>query len=287
MKRLLIGSLSLSLLAGMSYGLVGRGGAEPKARPAPVRHEGVAGLGYVEGARPEVPQRPEVSGVVARLLVRRGEQVRTDQLLAELGNESQRAQVDLAQAELERAEVDVKQAAAERESAQRAGAGTGIRKQDFDRAHFSHQSALKRLKEAQARLRSARAELAKTQLRAPYDCTVLDVNVEPGQRAGPDSAEPLLILADLSRRRVLAYVDEVDANRVAVGQVASVTVDGIPGRSFAGKVSEVKPRMGRRPLHSDAPDEYKDAWSRGVYVDLEAGEELPPNQRVKVKIQVL
>jgi hypothetical protein len=39
-------------------------------------------------------------------------------------------------------------------------------------------------------------------------------------------------------------------------------------------------------LYSDAPDEYKDVWSRGVYVDLEGGQELPPNLRVKVKIQV-
>ena len=284
MKIVLFIAVGIAAASGMGYGLVNRGGAEPKVRPMPARTASVAALGYMEGARPEVPMRPQVSGVVAALPVHRGDHVEASQVVLELDNGSQRAQVELAEAELERSKVELEQATADLGRAARSG--SSISKQDRDRYFFGHKVAQKRVDESQARLHSARAELAKTQLRAPYACEVLEINVEPGQRVGPDSAEPVLVLADLSRRRVLAYVDEVDANRVVVGQSAVVTVDGMADRSFAGKVSEVKPRMGRRPVHSDAPDEYKDVWSRGVYVDLEDGKDLPPNLRVKVKIQV-
>jgi multidrug resistance efflux pump len=144
----------------------------------------------------------------------------------------------------------------------------------------------KRLQESRARKRLAEAELAKTRIVAPFAGQVLEVNAEPGETAGPASAQPLLIFGDLSRCRVLAYVDETDAMRVQLGQEAVVMVDGLAGREYAGRVSEVKARMGKRPVHSDAPDEYKDIWSRGVYVDLDNGRDLLSNLRVKVKIRV-
>jgi multidrug resistance efflux pump len=73
---------------------------------------------------------------------------------------------------------------------------------------------------AEARLRLARAELARTRLRAPTRGRVLRVYTEPGELAGPTSAQPILLFADLSRRRVRAFVEELDASRVRVGQGA-------------------------------------------------------------------
>jgi RND family efflux transporter MFP subunit len=284
MKLALVLGLAVAATGGLGYGLANRGNAGPKGRVQLPVSSSVAALGYLEGARPEVPVRPEINGMVRSLPVRRGAQVAAGQVVLELANDSERARLELAQAELRRAQVELDQALGDLTRARRSG--NSISKQDFDRCHFTHKAAQARLEESQARLHAARAELGKTQLRAPYACKVLEINVEPGQRVGPDSAEPAMVLADLSRRRVLAYVDEVDACRMAVGQSAVVTVDGVPDRSLFGKVCEVKPRMGRRPVHSDAPDEYRDVWSRGVYVDLEDGRDLPPNLRVKVKIQV-
>jgi hypothetical protein len=44
--------------------------------------------------------------------------------------------------------------------------------------------------------------------------------------------------------------------------------------------------MGRRAILSDAPGGYKDLYFREIMVDLDAGEELPLNLRVQVRIQV-
>src|SRR5262249_37399807 len=90
---------------------------------------------------------------------------------------------------------------------------------------------------AQAQRALARAGLAKTVLRAPCGGCVLQVYAEPGEAVGPASAQPVFLLADLSRRRVRAFVEELDVAKVRVGQKARVTADGLAGKEFAGTVA--------------------------------------------------
>jgi multidrug resistance efflux pump len=142
-----------------------------------------------------------------------------------------------------------------------------------------------RVASAEARLRLAEAELAKTRLLAPSDGRVLQVFAEPGEMAMPASAQPILLLADLSKRRVRAFVEELDIARVQAGQSAVVTADGLPGKEFKGKVVLVLPRMGKRAPQSDVPGEYKDVYFREVLVELDSGEDLPLNLRVQTRIQ--
>jgi multidrug resistance efflux pump len=138
---------------------------------------------------------------------------------------------------------------------------------------------------AEARLRLSEAELAQTRLLAPSDGRILKVFAEPGEEAGPSTSQPVLLLADLSKRRVRAFVEELDAARVEVGQRAQVTADGLPGQIFDGTVALVLPRMGQRGPTSDAPGEYKDLYYREALIDLDAGDELPIDFRVQVLIQ--
>jgi multidrug resistance efflux pump len=138
---------------------------------------------------------------------------------------------------------------------------------------------------AEARLRLAEAELAKTRLLAPTAGRILRVYCEPGEVAGPSTTQPVLLLADLSMRRVRTFIEELDAARVKVGQRAVVTSDGLPGKQFAGTVSLTFPRMGRRGLQTDAASEYKDIYFREALIDLDAGEELPLNLRVQARIE--
>lgn len=60
-----------------------------------------------------------------------------------------------------------------------------------------------------------------------------------GDRAWPGAA--ILELPDLSTLQVEARIDETDRGRVNLGQTASVRVDAVPDREFAGKVSRISP----------------------------------------------
>lgn len=145
-------------------------------------------------------------------------------------------------------------------------------------------AALARVEAAKARWKLAEAELAKTRILAPSDGCVLQVLAEPGDQATPTS-KAVILFADVSKLRVRAFVEELDAPRVRPGQVAQVTVDGLPGKTFAGKVHSVLSRMGKRAPQSDASNEYHDMYYREVLIDLDATDGLLVNLRTIVRIQ--
>ena len=79
--------------------------------------------------------------------------------------------------------------------------------------------------------------LAGTQLTAPFDGTILQTNVNPGDSIAANTQ--ILTLADLQRLQVLASVDETTIRRVAAGQPAQITFDALPGQTLTGQVGEV------------------------------------------------
>ncbi len=91
------GMLSQFYLAGLSQPAAHNpGGRQPLGTPP----ERIAANGVVEGAHAEAALRFEVTGIIAAIHVREGQEVQRGALLVELANESQKHQVALATAEL-------------------------------------------------------------------------------------------------------------------------------------------------------------------------------------------
>ena len=91
----------------------------------------------------------------------------------------------------------------------------------------------------------AKAELAKTVLRAPFDGVVADTFIEEGEWTAPSPPAlpipPVLDLIDTRSIYVSAPMDEVDSGRIRKGQPARVSVDSQPGKHFPAHVVEVAP----------------------------------------------
>ncbi len=207
-------------------------------------------------------------------------------LLFELANDSPQAQVALAEAELAAAQAQLQHAGADYQRHQNLVQQNAVSKADYENHLYRRLTNQARVREAEARLQLAQAELAKTRVRAPVAGRVLQIHKEPGVQVGPiGRGEPVLRLADVSRRRVRAFVEELDAGRVQVGQAAVVTADGFPERECVGRVVEVAGRMGKDAPESDAPGEYKDVYYREVLIELDGGLDLPLNLRVQVRIR--
>ena len=64
----------------------------------------------------------------------------------------------------------------------------------------------------------------------------------------------------------------------------SVTVDGLPGKTFQGKVHSVLWQRANAE-QSDASNEYHDIYYREVLIDLDATDGLLVNLRTVVRIQ--
>ena len=100
--------------------------------------------------------------------------------------------------------------------------------------------------QAEAQLQASEAQLAllKQQLRdadltAPVAGVVRSRLMEPGEITSPQ--RPVFSLAVVDPKWVRAYAGEPDLVRIGPGMRASVTVDGLPGKSFDGWVGFISP----------------------------------------------
>lgn len=116
------------------------------------------------------------------------------------------------------------------------------------------------VRRAQAQVEEARIALALAQnrlddavVRSPRDGTVLTRFVEPGEYVGPGA--PLVRIADLSTVDLTIYVPGPQLSRIALGQAAQVTVDGLPQRRFAGRVSHIADEAEFTPRNAQTEDE--------------------------------
>ena len=113
----------------------------------------------------------------------------------------------------------------------------------YNQAVAQTASARGHLDQAVASQRSNFDALDKTVSRAPFDGLVTNVPVREGETVvvGIQNAEgsTLMTLADMSVITAEVKVDETDIVNVALGQIADVTVDALPGKVFKGHVTEV------------------------------------------------
>lgn len=119
---------------------------------------------------------------------------------------------------------------------------------DQDKARVSQAQA--QLESAQGHVTGARASLthstdvlSKTVYDAPFDGVVTYIPVHEGETVvmgiqnSPGST--LMTLADMSVITAEVQVDETDIVNVKLGQIADVTIDAIPGKTFKGEVTEI------------------------------------------------
>lgn len=103
-------------------------------------------------------------------------------------------------------------------------------------------SAQAAVKQREALVAQAKIDIERTQVRSPVDGVVIKRSVELGQTvaASLQAPELFVIAQNLSDMQVQTSIDEADISRVKLDQTASFTVDAFPGRSFEGRVSQVR-----------------------------------------------
>jgi RND family efflux transporter MFP subunit len=93
---------------------------------------------------------------------------------------------------------------------------------------------------AQLAVYQANEKLAGATITAPFAGTVLAVDGQVGEEVGSGA---VITLADLAHPRVEFSVDETDLDMLALGELAKVTFDAIPGRTFEGQVIRIDPAL--------------------------------------------
>jgi HlyD family secretion protein len=175
------------------------------------------------------------AGRIAEVLVEPGDQVRKGQVLARLNPITAQSQLDSAEASLDEERANAAVAQSEWARAQQ---GDDIfSKEENERRRTTALTAVAKVKAAEAQVRDARNKLAHTVIVAPTDGIVLTRTAEVGQIAVPGSTV-LFHLARDAEIEMRGQVAEQDVPRLALGQSATVRLDGVAA-GFVGKVWQI------------------------------------------------
>jgi HlyD family secretion protein len=220
----------------------------------------------------------ETPGKIVNLSVNEGDPVKKGQPLLEIDPRSlqtavdnheaslatQRSTLDQTKTQVDNAEISVRQAKDALARQEGMWQAKLISKQDWDKANddvkiaetnlsVAKQAVLvqqTRIKQEEANLDSAKYDLSKVSIASPIDGLVTKRNVEEGETAVMgtmnNAGTVLLTIADMSVIQAEIQVDETDIPYVKVGELAKITIDAIPNKTFPGKVTEV----GNSPIDS-------------------------------------
>lgn len=98
-------------------------------------------------------------------------------------------------------------------------------------------AARARLAQTEIEVKRLEKKIADCEIRSPMRGVVTQRLAEPGEIVAPGNV--LFIISDLSRVYLTVYVSETDLGRITLGQEASVFLDGIPERSFPGRIVHI------------------------------------------------
>jgi len=219
-------------------------------------------LARIENIQPEA----EVNAQRASLA-----SVEADAAAAEAGVKASDDNLVSLQATVDRSKADMDKAALDFQRAQKLFTAQLIPKQDFDQRKAAYDSAQAAVREAEARLVQARAQREQTRSQlyssqkrvaqshavvaraadilrkynsyAPLDGVVTNLPVRVGETVIPGlpnlPGTVIMTIADMSLITAEVKVDETDIVNVKLDQVADVTIDAIPNRTFKGHVIEI------------------------------------------------
>ncbi len=198
----------------------------------------------------------QVSGTISEIYVDYNSVVKKDQILAQIDPalfqatvDKNRANLDVAKAQVKVSENDVVYYKKELERKKKLNAARYSSVKDLDLAEREYNNAVAQLalqkasvEQAQAQLNSAETELRYTKIISPIDGIVVSKEVEVGQTVAASFQTPTLfyVAEDLGKMQIEASVVEADIAKVAEGQKVEFSVDSFPDEIFHGVVTQVR-----------------------------------------------
>jgi HlyD family secretion protein len=245
--------------------------AEPAHAPFP---ESIGARGIVESVDENVHIAPSSPGLVTKVFVKVGDEVKIGDPLIEQDSRDARAQVLMQEAQVAALRAQIKEA--EVALADRKDQLDRIEKlivtkvssvDERQRAYFNEQGADARLATSRAQLAAAEAQLNRSRVLvdllttlAPRSGRILQVNVRAGEYATFEFAavstpDPAILLGDVTQLQLRADVDEDNASRVRASCKALAYIKGrretaiplhfvriepyiVPKKSLTGESSE-------------------------------------------------
>ncbi|MEP6509322.1 MAG: efflux RND transporter periplasmic adaptor subunit [Gemmatimonadales bacterium] len=187
------------------------------------------------------------SGQIVAMPVETGTFVKAGDLLVQLDTRDTRNSYAQAKADLDAAVIKQRVSKTARDRASALFKERIITSAENESAEVDYANAQATVLRNRAALDLRQQGLDEATVRAPVGGTVIEKSVSLGQviASGTGSfgaGTTILKMADLTKVRVRALVNETDIGKVRSGLPASVTVDAYPDRPFQGIVEKIEPQ---------------------------------------------
>ena len=191
--------------------------------------------------------KSKASGEILYLGAEVGDFVKKGSILGQIDQRTPKNILDQAMSDLDASKVRLENAKSQFERGKELHANGSISDKDFEDIQESFAQAKSTLVRTEVSYENAKIALDDTIVRSPVQGTIISRPVEVGQViSSPTSAVGggtiLMTMADLSKVRVRALVDEIDVGKVSIGQVVSIKVAAYRDKEFFGVVSKIEPQ---------------------------------------------
>jgi HlyD family secretion protein len=194
----------------------------------------------------QVSVRPEINGLLETLPVDIGDRIKKDDLLFKLDDSELQQQKASNLTDIEKCKLGVEKGERDYKRAQQLLRDKLISQEVYDDTKTACDLAKNALERSQKDLAITEEHLTKTEVRAPFDCTVLTRPVSIGQAVsgsgGFNSGTEVLTIADLNSMIINAQVNQADVPRLKVGEYVEITIEAVPGLQATGAVERISPQ---------------------------------------------
>ena len=190
--------------------------------------------------------KSKASGEVLFLGAEVGDSVKKGSIIGQIDQRTPTNILNQSKSDLEAAKVRLENAKSQYERGTELHANGSISDKAYEDIQENFAQAKSTLVRTEVSYENAKIALDDTIVRSPISGTIISRPVEVGQViSSPTSAVGggtlLMTMADLSKVRVRALVDEIDVGKVSIGQTVSIKVAAYRDKEFFGTVSKVEP----------------------------------------------
>ncbi len=185
--------------------------------------------------------RSKVVARIARFHVEEGQQVKRGDLLVSLESDEAMAQLRAASAELAQLTSETDYKRREYMRIQKLYSQQAISLREHDNALTQLHSAENSLNRAQANVEAFQSRTTDYSLLSPFDGLVLEKLIDKGSMV--TNTDGILAMASSEAMSIEGKVDELDADRVRIGQKVLLSLDSLPGKIYEGTIRSLAPRI--------------------------------------------
>ncbi|MCX6895070.1 MAG: efflux RND transporter periplasmic adaptor subunit [Verrucomicrobia bacterium] len=184
----------------------------------------------------------QISGIILKLFADFNSPVKANQIVAQLDPATYQANVHSAEGDLANAKAGLEFAQVDARRAAELLKNNLISQSEHDKTQATLHQSEAQVQIKEAALERARVDLARCTIYAPVDGIVIDRKVDVGQTVAASMNAPVLFLIanDLTKMQIDASVSEADIGTITDNQPVNFTVDAFPGRTFIGKVIQIR-----------------------------------------------